>query len=545
MTVELERLAVAASGPIEIDEEHLANGVLQVAFDWTLPDERTVRLQATYPDSFPRLRPHVQLLGEPDTFPNRHVGPNGELCLLARDSRFWLASTTLADLLTTNLENALTGVGEEDPQGEPAEVWWNNYNGAVGGSFLLVDSVWDLKGAAGGLVEIAYRYTDDHEQPSFRAAVTRIWDANDNLLAERRQPLPASIAAASKTVASWKRRDDLPMPNDARMRDLAQTMDHGGRYENTSFGSIRVSLTVKSTELQFQQTGDGYVCVLTISRRRGSKRMVGYLVVPVYRDGESDLGHRVPAVSALRSATIAVVGLGAIGSPIAIELARNGIGKLHVLDHDVIEPGNTVRWALGSSAWGHPKAKAIADYIGREYPRTDVVPHILQIGLGAKDGRILEEIVADADVVIDASASTGVTRYIADVCKEKGVDLVSVAATANVKGGTVSVYRADGACPICREYAYHNGTLAMAPGAEDYSEMTQPPGCAENTFTGASFDLEEMSLQAVRSAVALLSGEAINGSQIQTLELHNGTNRIPPRWSQHDLQLADECSCPR
>jgi molybdopterin/thiamine biosynthesis adenylyltransferase len=54
------------------------------------------------------------------------------------------------------------------------------------------------------------------------------------------------------------------------------------------------------------------------------------------RDGESGLGHRVPAVAALRNAKVAVIGLGAIGSPIAIELARNGVGKLHVLDHDVV-----------------------------------------------------------------------------------------------------------------------------------------------------------------------------------------------------------------
>lgn len=545
VTAELDHLRALAVGPVEVDEEYLANGILRASFDWRLPDERVVRLQATYPDTFPRLRPHVQLLGDPSTFPKRHVGPNGELCLLGRDSRFWLAGTTLADLLSTNLENALYGVGEEDPQGEPAEVWWNNFHGAGGGSYLLVDSGWDLKGASGGLVEIIYRFDDHPDHPSFRGVVKQIWNGDGDQVAERTQPLPPSLKGTSRMVATWKRRDDLPMPSDQGMRELIESMDYHGRHENTSFGSIRPSLTVKSSELQFQKSGDGYVCVVTISRKRGNNRSVGYLVVPVYRDGETDLGHRVPAVEALRTARVGVVGLGSIGSPVAIQLARNGVGKLHVLDHDVVEPGNTVRWALGSSAWGQPKAAAVADYVGREYARTEVVPHQLHVGFGATDGRILEQLVDDCDLVIDASASTGVTRHLADICKEKGVVLVSVAATANLKGGTVSIYHPNGACPICREYAYHNGVLPMAPGAEDYSELTQPPGCAENTFTGESYDLEELSLQAVRAAVAILSGNAAAMSQIQTLELHDGTSRIPPRWSSHDLAFADGCSCPR
>jgi hypothetical protein len=62
----------------------------------------------------------------------------------------------------------------------------------------------------------------------------------------------------------------------------------------------------------------------------------------------------------------------------------------------------------------------VADRVGREYTRTEVISHQLHVGFGATDGRILDGIIDDCDVVIDASASTGVTRYVADICKEKG-----------------------------------------------------------------------------------------------------------------------------
>lgn len=543
---ELDHLVHLAAGTVEIDEVSLSQGVLRVELPWTLSDGKVVRLKATFPDSFPRMRPHVQLLGSPDDFPLRHVGPNGEICLLGRDSRLWLSRWTLAGLLYTNLESALLGNGEEDPQGEPLEVWWNGAARSDLGNFLLVDSAWDLDGYDTGLVEILYTVRLEAGVPRFQGAVNKIWSGVErtSLLAERTTPLPPALLRHQITLAAWSRNDGLPLPNLDRITDLVRSMDHKGRYEQTPFGTMRISLTVQRSELSQETTGDAFICLLTI-RDRQQKRETGHLV-PVLRAGSLDLGYRVPSTAVLRGSKIAVFGLGALGSPLAVELARNQVGALHLIDHDIVEPGNTVRWALGASAWGKRKAEALANYIRGEYPRTNVETTDINIGLGSSQGAeatSIEHAVLGADIVVDASASTGVTRYLSDICRQQGKVLVSLAGTVSLKGGTVSIYPPGAACPICREFAYHSGELKMAPGAEDYAELTQPPGCAENTFTGASFDLQELSLQAVRVVVSVLSEGTPENSVVQTLSLHDGSVRTLPAWSVHHLHRSIECSC--
>src|SRR5688572_12359182 len=73
--------------------------------------------------------------------------------------------------------------------------------------------------------------------------------------------------------------------------------------------------------------------------------------------------------------------------------------------------------------------------------------------------------------------------------------------------------------------------LPRAPGMGDTSGLVQPPGCSEATFTGASFDLQELSMEAVRMVVDVLSRpDDFQESVIHTLTLHDGTRRVPPNW---------------
>ncbi len=545
---ELDRIADRATGDVTIDDQLLESGQLRIRFAWPLTTGEQVELQATYPSTFPRFRPQVQLIADPSTFPDRHVGPNGELCLLGRDSGLWQSRTTLSSLLDTNLANALTGSGPEDPQGEPVEVWWNTAKSYDRPNYLLVDSEWDLTGYDGGIADIVYRFDILDGSPSFRAAINKIWTADEmTLLAARTFAIPADLeAAGTKSKATWNRDDTLPLPHRDQLDKLLERADHKGWYEKKNNGTLRVSLTVQRTELQHAVEGDGFICVVALTRAVGKGVRTERFHAPVYRAGTTDVGYRVPSTAVLRGSNVVVIGLGALGSPLAIELARNGVAKLTLVDHDTVEPGNSVRWALGATAWGKRKSVAIAEHIRSEYPWTDVVPLDANIGFGSAHGdevELVERLVAGADIVIDSSASTGVTNYLSDECRRKGKSLVSVAGTVSLKGGTVSVYRPNSGCPVCREHAYFDGQFARAPGATDYSELTQPPGCAENTFTGASFDLQELAMQAVRAAVDVLDGSPQDTSVIQTLSLHDGTHRTLPAWTENMLPPSPKCGC--
>ncbi|MCP3053750.1 ThiF family adenylyltransferase [Aurantimonas marianensis] len=290
---------------------------------------------------------------------------------------------TLADLLHSNLEKALKGTGDEDPQGEPMEVWWNDAQRNETGNFLLVDSTWDLTGFEKGVAEVAFRCERINEELCFRGVIEKIWaGSREEVLYERTFQAPP-IPGALRTIATWRRNDTLPLPNQGQLAGQLPGLDYKGRHEQTSFGSLRVSLTVKRTELRHEAPGDGFVCLLTLSRGSKNKRREQHFVIPVFRAGEEDLGYRVPATKVLRRSHIALIGLGALGSPLALELARNGVEHLRILDHDIVEPGNTVRWALGASAWGKRKTTALEQFIQAEYPRTTVTSSDVFIGVGS------------------------------------------------------------------------------------------------------------------------------------------------------------------
>lgn len=161
------------------------------------------------------------------------------------------------------------------------------------------------------------------------------------------------------------------------------------------------------------------------------------------------------------------------------------------------------------------------------------------------DERVLDAVLSQVDLVVDASASQGVLNTLADHCRERSLPLISLYASPPVHGGAVVRFAPESGCPTCLEFAHHDGRIHRAPGFGDHTGLQQPPGCAERTFSGASFDLQELSLQAVRLAVQTLQDpQAASGSLVQTLSLvdeHGG--RIAPSWRESALGKAPACSC--
>ena len=97
------------------------------------------------------------------------------------------------------------------------------------------------------------------------------------------------------------------------------------------------------------------------------------------------------------SATVAVCGLGGLGSNIAIALTRAGIGKLILIDFDCVDITNLHRQQYKVNQIGHHKADALAENLIEIAPYTEVK---------AVAEKITEENFADllkgADVVCEA-----------------------------------------------------------------------------------------------------------------------------------------------
>ncbi|MBT1674789.1 ThiF family adenylyltransferase [Curtobacterium aurantiacum] len=163
------------------------------------------------------------------------------------------------------------------------------------------------------------------------------------------------------------------------------------------------------------------------------------LVAPVaaLSPGRTQLGSRTAALAEvgttglrrLATSRILVVGAGGLGAPVVAYLA--GIGRLTVVDPDVVDASNLARQTLFTAAdVGSPKARvAVARAVAVD-PELDAVAVV---------GSFTPDLVAGHDVVVDAADSVVVTRAVSDACAAAGVPFVW--GTVLGHDGQVSVFR--------------------------------------------------------------------------------------------------------
>ena len=97
------------------------------------------------------------------------------------------------------------------------------------------------------------------------------------------------------------------------------------------------------------------------------------------------------------SATVAICGLGGLGSNIAVALARAGIGKLILIDFDRVDITNLHRQQYKATQIGRYKADALAENLSEIAPYTEVSPVTAKITEGN-----FADFLKGADVVCEA-----------------------------------------------------------------------------------------------------------------------------------------------
>lgn len=76
----------------------------------------------------------------------------------------------------------------------------------------------------------------------------------------------------------------------------------------------------------------------------------------------------------VKRSTVAVCGVGGLGSLVAISLARMGVGRLLLVDFDVVEPSNLNRQQYFVEQIGQPKVTAMAETLERINPYVTATP---------------------------------------------------------------------------------------------------------------------------------------------------------------------------
>jgi molybdopterin/thiamine biosynthesis adenylyltransferase len=138
-----------------------------------------------------------------------------------------------------------------------------------------------------------------------------------------------------------------------------------------------------------------------------------------------------------------VIGAGGLGSPVALYLGTAGVGRITLVDHDTVDVTNLQRQiAHNLSRVGQPKAQSARDTIAAINPDVQVQPLVERA-----DAKRLDQLVADADVVLDCSDNFTTRQAVNAACVAHKKPLVAGAAIGF--DGQISVYDPRDAASPC------------------------------------------------------------------------------------------------
>ena len=140
-----------------------------------------------------------------------------------------------------------------------------------------------------------------------------------------------------------------------------------------------------------------------------------------------DQNQRLPSqFSYLSDTRIAIVGLGSLGSKIAISLARSGCKNFLLIDDDILAPHNLVRNEFNWLDVGFAKTYAVERALKRTALDMQVETYEMQIG-GQENPHLNANIanaIGTCNLIIDATASSHTFLTLAAIAKRKHISMV-------------------------------------------------------------------------------------------------------------------------
>ncbi|MFO8133164.1 MAG: HesA/MoeB/ThiF family protein [Thermoplasmatota archaeon] len=146
----------------------------------------------------------------------------------------------------------------------------------------------------------------------------------------------------------------------------------------------------------------------------------------------------------LLEGTVAVVGLGGLGTAASLYLAAAGVGRLVLVDDDTVELSNLNRQVLyGDADIGHPKVERAAEALGRLNPDVEVTLRRERLG---EDNA--GELLPDADVALDCLDGFAARYILNDAAIRLRLPLVH-GAVGELHGQVLTIMPGSSACLRC------------------------------------------------------------------------------------------------
>ena len=128
-----------------------------------------------------------------------------------------------------------------------------------------------------------------------------------------------------------------------------------------------------------------------------------------------------PGQQALKAASVLIVGAGGLGAPAALYLAAAGVGRIGLVDADVVSLSNLQRQVLyATEDIGQPKVEAAKRRLAALNPHAEIIPH--PVMLTADNAR---DLIRGYDLALDGTDNFEVRFAVNAACVAEQVPLVS------------------------------------------------------------------------------------------------------------------------
>lgn len=529
LAYELQKLDEAGL-TYSIMDDGMGSGALRLSIVYPDPESpggsnQTHSLIGAFPEEYPDLPFEIWVQPGSNFPPGPHLNPNGNLCLLQDPGNRWNGSKDyLAAFLQHQVRDILRVHRGDNTVPEAQEgLRQTGYIQYAPGTALLVGD-WVVPADVDRGTFLWRHFPLDSAHEYGRGVMTEIRTADGRVLGQLSlgKTWDSLLHASREAVGRWVRLSSIPRGADP----LAEARAIWPELEKPAGTRDLTGLIIPEEAEKGGNTIHNWVfCLRTPLVHPQSKRLLtNHTLIRAEQFSNESRWARAPRATHIATKKALVIGLGAIGAPLAWQLARAGIGELRCVDFDSVQIGNLPRWLYGMPEIGKSKSASLAANLQLSYP-----PLICE-GIEHRIGAIVstpaqyaryQASLNEVDILVDATAEIAVNQHLQNVAREKNIPYVWAYGSPGGWGGVIgrSVPGRTEGCYECVQYRMRDAGIyqgKQTPGApspiilppsENLPDV-QPVGCFHPTFRGTGFDMDQVSEMAARLVVATLCQDA-------------------------------------
>ena len=436
----------------------------------------------TYPDLFPETPAYIRPRDASQQWSIHQYGPGGSFCLEWRADN-WQRNVTGADLAQSLYRLLTAETHPEQPARVPSAHHLTEGQKLRSSEHRLVCTPGLLAALAiiPDNVHRKLRKTSVLHVPATVAFISK-FEAADSEMANIGD-LPSGVSSYFPLFA-WSEDgkalrsssfDGTPLPSS--FDELSKLLEKSGFASDTVLTRDAETKNIKSQFLLL--IGDDPKAMRAIAINAGEEATIQKydVILP------QSQARRLPAESdQLAAIRFGIVGMGSIGSKVAVSLARSGARRFLLVDDDYLAPHNICRHELSWAAAGTDKVHAIQEALTLIASDLDV--KVLSHRVAGQESALvaaaaLKELNT-CDVLIDATAEPEVFLRLAAIAKMGKKPMCWAEVFAGGIGGLIARARPDiDPNPVAVRDAFisHLDTLPPAPfrRATDYDVQSQEP----------------------------------------------------------------------